>query len=68
MECFRLWIEHSIWHQRPPWHSLPQYFSFPQETHVYDHSTPSQAIGGLFLDPVWYLPSDDDKPASLLGE
>lgn len=22
----------------------------------------------LFLDPVWYLPSDDDNPVSLLGE
>jgi Replication-relaxation len=22
----------------------------------------------LFLDPVWYMPSDDDKPVSLLGE
>jgi Replication-relaxation len=22
----------------------------------------------LFLDPIWYLPSDDEKPVSLLGE
>ena len=22
----------------------------------------------LFLDPVWYIPSDDDNPVSLLGE
>ncbi len=22
----------------------------------------------LFLDPIWYLPSDDDNPVSLLGE
>jgi hypothetical protein len=22
----------------------------------------------LFLEPVWYLPSDDENPVSLLGE
>jgi len=22
----------------------------------------------LFLDPVWYVPSDDENPVSLLGE
>jgi hypothetical protein len=22
----------------------------------------------LFLDPVWYMPSDDENPVSLLGE
>ena len=22
----------------------------------------------LFLDPVWYMPSDDENPLSLLGE
>jgi hypothetical protein len=29
---------------------------------------PHKAIGEVFLAPVWYTPSDDDNPVSLLGE
>ena len=46
----------------PSW--LADLFLFTALPENMSDSEPRQ----LFLDPVWYLPSDDDHPVSLLGE
>jgi hypothetical protein len=46
----------------PSW--LSQLFLFTSLPENIDDIEPRQ----LFLDPVWYLPSDDENPVSLLGE
>ena len=46
----------------PSW--LGQLFLFTALPEHMGESEPRQ----LFLDPVWYTPSDDEKPVSLLGE
>ena len=46
----------------PSW--LSQLFLFTSLPENIDGVKPRQ----LFLDPVWYMPSDDDKPVSLLGD
>jgi Replication-relaxation len=46
----------------PSW--LSQLFLFTALPENMDESEPQQ----LFLDPVWYTPSDDENPFSLLGE
>jgi hypothetical protein len=46
----------------PSW--LANLFLFTALPENMDTLEPAQ----LFLDPVWYLPSDDENPVSLLGE
>jgi Replication-relaxation len=46
----------------PSW--LSQLFLFTSLPEHMGESEPRQ----LFLDPVWYLPADDENPVSLLGE
>jgi len=46
----------------PRW--LADLFLFTSLPETMDVIEPRQ----LFLDPVWYLPSDDENPVSLLGE
>jgi len=46
----------------PKW--LADLFLFTSLPETMDGIEPGQ----LFLDPVWYVPSDDENPVSLLGE
>ena len=48
--------------REPDW--LGQLFLFTLLPENMDDITPRQ----LFLDPVWYMPADDENPVSLLGE